>query len=232
MKRGWQELLTARHRQEPSPSASLAQGYSMIGTTDGLPLAKRGSGRSTKRNLTMSKDASSYSTSRYNALKHGCCTKGPIACRGEDCLYRQDCPLGRRGGRLPVGHACPLEAFQALEYEQSFRHQYGWAEAHMETGTFDALVKEAVEIDLLRLRASTRANRAWLVDGGITSDVGNREFCLAYRYSQALGERYLRVMQQIDEAAERAEYAAKRRKAMNGPVGSLIDGGVWDDPRL
>jgi hypothetical protein len=155
----------------------------------------------------MTKNEDSYRLSRHNAQRHGCFVKGPITCRGEACPYRDVCSLVRAGSSCPIGELCPTEVEYAREFEASFRRQHEAIAPYLEAGEFDQLVEKAVVNALQRDRASSRWNRAWLQDGGVTGETGQREFALGYRYSVGLGQQLSRIMERMLYGAERlAEY--------------------------
>jgi hypothetical protein len=167
----------------------------------------------------MTKNEDSYRLSRHNAQRHGCFVKGPITCRGEACPYRDVCSLVRAGSPCPTGELCPTEVEYAREFEASFRRRYGAVAPYLDAGEFDQLVEQAVVNALQRDRASSRWNRAWLQDGGVTGENGQREFALGYRYSVGLGQQLSRIMERIQIGAERLSQHGERIDTLRRPVG-------------
>ncbi len=111
-----------------------------------------------------------------------------------------------------------METAYKQAYEASFRRQFAkpppWPQS-----LWDDLVTEAVTIALQLERVTVRANRAWDVDGGILSDLGQKEMELTSRYHTALMNRWQSLLDKLNRADEDTVEYQERLQRFHPGVG-------------
>lgn len=108
----------------------------------------------------MTDDHSPYHLSRWNSLSYGTHHDGPIPCLGLDRCKLKHCEHTRY--EVPGhGEPCPWES----DYRRAYVTQMTRTWQHKaEAAGFDleAIVSEAANLALKRLRSSIRSNQAWV----------------------------------------------------------------------
>lgn len=172
----------------------------------------------------MTKTAESYSKTRFNALKFGIHTDGPIPCLGAAKCHALKCAGVHTSSS--DGGPCLFEAEYARRLETEFRDQWDLLTITPDIDDFDDLVREHVNIYLQRSRAMTRMNKGWEKrsdDGRLRADA-YKEFELSNIYLDRLWQREQRLLATLDEGLDRMRERAERLRSHLHVIEAFVAG--------
>lgn len=98
------------------------------------------------------------------SIKHGAFAELPITCKGNECPYKDICPL-LKVGKAPVGHKCPIELAEAKIWADKW---ITGLEVDKDDVAQIYLVKQLVELELLQSRINKKLSMDGFVDQVVT----------------------------------------------------------------
>lgn len=172
----------------------------------------------------MAKTATSFSRTRFNAVKFGIHTDGPMPCLGAAKCHNLYCAGVHTS--LSDGSPCPFETEYARRLEAEFRDHWDLLTITPDVDDFDDLVREHVTIYLQRGRAMNRMNKGWdkrSEDGELQADA-YREFELSNLYLDRLWQREQRLLTTLEQGLDRMRERAERLKPYMHVIEALVAG--------